>query len=98
MKPHELRDLLESRREYVTNGEALERIAALQQDLDLLENEYGQEIKGILNETGYTAQSVTFNIDLDTGHGIELFPSSVRYVKVKKRITRPGGSESEEER
>jgi hypothetical protein len=95
MRPHELRDLLESRREYVTNGVALELIAVLQQDLDLLENEYEQEIREVLNGTGYTVQDVVFNIDIDTGHKIEIFPSGVRYVKVKKRMLRPEDSESQ---
>jgi hypothetical protein len=89
MKLHELRELLESRREYVATGAASERITALQQELDLLENEYEQEIREVLNGTGYTVQKVTFNIDIDTGHRIEIFPSGVRYTKVKKRMIRP---------
>ena len=89
MRPHELRDLLESRRECVATEVASERITALQQELDLLENEYEQEIREVLNGTGYTVQKVTFNIDIDTGHRIEIFPSGVRYTKVKKRMIRP---------
>jgi hypothetical protein len=93
MRPHELRDLLESRREYVATEAAMERITGLQQDLDLLENVYEEEIREILHGTGYTVQGVVFNIDIDTGHRIEIFPSGVRYVKVKKRMIRPKGSD-----
>lgn len=93
MRPYELRELLESRREYVATGDASERITALQQELDLLESEYEQEIREVLNVTGYTVQSVAFNIDIDTGHRIEIFPSGVRHTKVKKRMIRPEGSD-----
>lgn len=92
MRPHELRELLESRREYAATEAASEHITALQQDLDLLENVYEEEIRDILNGTGYTVQGVVFNINIDTGHRVEMFSSGVRHVKVKKRMTRPEGS------
>jgi len=64
MKLHELQELLESRREYASTEGTSERITEIQQDLDLLENEYAHKIKEILNGTGYTVQSLSFNIDI----------------------------------
>jgi hypothetical protein len=88
MRPHELQELLESRREYVPSEAASERITEIQGDLDYLENDCEKDIKEILNRTDYKVESVVFNIDVDTGHRNESFPSGARYTKVKKRLVR----------
>jgi len=84
MRPHELRELLEARREYVTSETASERITEIQQDLDLLKNEYAQEIRDLLNGTGYNVESVSFNIDIVREIKNEKPP--VRWVKVKRKL------------
>ena len=84
MRLNQLRELLESRREYVTTESASQRITEIQRDLDLLENDYAQEIRELLNGTGYTVQSVAFNIDIVREIGTEKPP--VRYVKVKRPL------------
>ena len=86
MRPHELRELLEGRREYVTSETASEQITDIQWDLDLLENEYEQKITELLNGTGYKVQSVAFNIDIVSEITNE--EPRVRHVKVK-RLLRP---------
>jgi hypothetical protein len=86
MSLHELRELLESRREYVTTGATSERISQIQQDLDLLENKYTQEITELLNGNGYNVQRVSFSIDIV--RQIRTDEPSVRYVKVR-RLLRP---------
>jgi hypothetical protein len=64
MSLHQLRELLETRREYATTETTSERITEIQKDLDTLENEYAQDISGLLNGTGYNVQSVSFNINI----------------------------------
>jgi phage anti-repressor protein len=64
MRPHELRELLESRREYATSEASSQRITEIQEDMDFLENEYEQEIRDLLNGTGYNLEGVSFNIDI----------------------------------
>ena len=84
MRLNQLRELLESRREYVTTESASQRITEIQRDLDLLENEYAQEIRDLLNGTGYNVQTVSFNIDIVREIGNEEPP--IRWVKVKRKL------------
>jgi hypothetical protein len=92
IKPHQLRELLESSREYVTSEAASARITEIQSDLDYLENDCERDIKEILDRAGYKIESVSFIIDIDTEQRNEIFPSGVRRVKVKKRMIRPEDS------
>ena len=86
MTLHQLRELLESRRECVTTETTSERITEIQRDLDLLENEYAQEIRDLLNGTGYNVEGVSFNIDIV--REIITHEPRVRYVNLK-RLLRP---------
>ena len=85
MTLHQLRELLERRREYVTTESASPRITEIQRDLDLLENEYAQEIRDLLNGAGYKVQSLSFNIDIVREAGNE--EASVRWVKVRRKLS-----------
>ena len=83
MRPRELRELIESRREYSTSESASERISEIQRDLHPLEGHYEDEIRDLLNASDYEAMSVSFNISIETPNVVVTSEEwGIRYMRL----------------